>query len=705
MKQLIQNFKTGELKVDEVPAPPLHSDFILVQNVYSLISAGTERSSVSTAQANLIEKARKRPDLVKQVLDNFKREGLLATYEKVKNRLDNIKALGYSSTGVVINSRYDEFRIGDRVACAGDGYASHAEVVSVPKNLVARIPDNVGFDEAAFTTLGAIAMQGVRQADVRIGENVVVIGLGLVGLLTVQILKASGCNVAGLDVNDYSLELGKRFGCDLVCKSNWDSIGVIEDYTDGIGSDAVIIAAGTKSNEPMGLAINLARKKGKVIVVGLVGMDIPRNPFYEKELDIRISCSYGPGRYDPLYEEKGLDYPVSYVRWTENRNMQAFLRLVSNGKINVKDMITHRFPIERALEAYDLILSNKEKYIGVLLEYPQRVEEQKSKVQISEIIPKSPDNLKIGFIGAGNFSQSYLLPNIVKFKGAILKGVCTAHGASAKKVAEKFKFEFCTTEPKDILGDESINAVFIVTRHKSHGRYVIDSLKSGKQVFVEKPLCITEEELNEIKLAYEAGKSILSVGFNRRFSPYSSEIKRFYTNRLSPLVINYRVNIGAIPKDSWLKNPEQGGRIIGEVCHFVDFAQFITDSIPIDVYAKNTDTDDSCCITVSFKDGSIATILYLANGDSSLPKERVEVFGDGKSAILDDWRRLLLYRDRKKRKISFGIDKGHNEEIQAFLNAIKNGAPNTITFESIYSTTLTTFKICESLQKRKPISY
>ena len=703
MKQLIQNYKTGELKLEEVPVPALRSGGVLAQNAYSLISAGTERSSVSTAQASLIGKARKRPDLVKQVLDNVKREGIIATYKKVKNRLDDIKALGYSSAGVVIESSCDEFQAGDRVACAGAGYASHAEIIYVPKNLVVKIPDDVDFDEAAFTTLGAIAMQGMRQADVRVGETVVVIGLGLVGLLTVQILKAAGCNVIGLDIDEGVFDLAKELGCDATYKSDWDCLQSVENYTNGIGADAVIITAATSSNEPIELAINLARKKGVVVIVGLVGMDIPRSPFYEKELDIRISCSYGPGRYDQSYEEKGIDYPVGYVRWTENRNMQAFINLVAAKKINVKRMITHKFPIAKAIGAYNLILNNKEKFIGILLEYPQQVEKTRSKIQIPHATPNPSANLRIGFIGAGNFAQSYLLPHVTKFDGVTLKGVCTSHGTSAKKVAQKFGFEFCTTNPQDIFEDDSINVVFIATQHKSHGRYVIDALKSGKNVFVEKPLCVTYEELDEIKSVYESSERILSVGFNRRFSPYSAEIKKFFRNRPAPFVINYRVNAGTIPEDHWLQDPEQGGRIIGEACHFIDLVQFITDSNPVEVYAECIDGDESCSIMITFEDGSISTIFYLANGDYSLPKEQVEFFCEGKTAVLDNFQELCLYKDSKRKKVKLGNAKGHKEEIDAFLNSVRKGTENPIPFQSIYMTTLTTFKIHESLEKGQKV--
>ena len=700
MLQVTQNYNSGELKLEEVPPPALKSGGVLVRNAHSLISAGTEQSSVSTAQASLIGKARKRPDLVKQVVNNVKREGIIATYKKVKNRLDDIKALGYSSAGIVIESNCDEFRVGDKVACAGVGYASHAEIVYVPKNLVVKIPDNVDFDEAAFTTSGAIAMQGVRQADVRVGENVVVIGLGLVGILTVQILKAAGCNVIGLDIDEEIFDLAKELGCDVTYKSNRDCLKPVETFTNMIGTDAVIITAATSSNEPIELAINLARKKGIIVIVGLVGMDVPRSPFYEKELDIRISCSYGPGRYDESYEEKGIDYPVGYVRWTENRNMESLIHLVAAKKINVKEMITHKFPIAKAVEAYDLILNNKERFIGVLLEYPQKVEKPKSKIQIPDVTPKPSADLNIGFIGAGNFAQSYLLPHVTKFDSVALKGVCTSHGTSAKKVAQKFGFEFCTTRPQDIFEDNSINVIFIATHHKSHGRYVIDALRLGKNVFVEKPLCINYEELDEIKSAYESSEMILSIGFNRRFSPYSDEIKKFFDKRSNPFVVNYRVNAGFIPEDHWLQDPEQGGRIIGEVCHFIDLIQFITNSNPVKVYAEHIDGDESCSMIISFEDGSISTILYLANGDSSLPKELVEFFCGGETAVIDNWQKLWLYKNGKRKKVKLGSEKGYREEIEAFLSAVRNGTGNPIPIESIYMTTLTTFKIPESLSRR-----
>jgi len=658
MRQLVQDQKSGEIRIEEFPSPKLEEGGVLVENVCSLISVGTERTSIKTAQASLIGKAKSRPDLVRQVMANVKLEGLRATYKKVQQRLDHIKALGYSSAGTVLESSVDIYKPGDRVACAGLGYANHAEIIFVPKNLAVKIPQNVDFNEAAFTTLGSIAMQGVRQADVRVGENVVVIGLGLLGVLTAQILKAAGCNVIGLDIDEKQFELARKLGCNETYKSDLDCLQSVERFTNGVGADAVILTAATKSNKPIELAVDLARKKGTVVVVGLVGMDVPRSPFYEKELNIRISCSYGPGRYDPVYEEQGIDYPIGYARWTENRNMQAFVNLVSTKQVKVKDMITHRFPIAQAKDAYSLILNNKERFVGVLLEYPQQSEKLRSKIQIPNVAYKPSADLTVGFIGAGN-----------------------------------------TTDPQDIFKDDSINVVFIATPHKSHGRYIIDALRSGKNVFIEKPLCITREELEEIRDTYESSGKLVSVGFNRRFSPYSTEIKKLFTNSLAPIVVNYRVNAGALPDGHWIRLPGQGGRIIGEVCHFIDLAQFITDSSPDKVTVVSLAKEESYTITIEFEDGSVCTIFYLANGDCSVPKEYVEFFCGGKVAILDNFQKLWLYKNGKRRKIAIGFEKGYKQEVNAFLNSVRNGVESPISFESIYMTTLTTFQIHDSLKK------
>ncbi len=705
MLQAIQYQKTGELHVKELPAPELKPKMIVVQTHASLISAGTERTSVSTAKASMLEKVRTRPDLVKQVVDMAKREGVMSTLEKVRTKLDSYKALGYSAAGVVMESSTDEFAPGDRVACAGGGYASHAEVIAVPRNLAVKIPEGVSFDEASFTTLGAIALQGVRQANVRLGEAVAVIGLGLLGQLTVQLLKAAGCRVIGLDINERQFDLAREFGADALVVSGPGALGSIESFTRGIGCDAVILTAGTSSNGPMELAIQAARKKGRVVVVGAVGMDIPRSPFYEKELEITISCSYGPGRYDPNYEEEGQDYPVGYVRWTERRNMEAVLDLIAAGKLNVARMITHRMPITEAERAYDIITGKiEEPYIGIILNYPDRGDRAMARtIQVNQSAAKS-GALGIGFIGAGSFAQSYLLPT-VKSAGSRLVAVATTTSVNARSVAEKFGFEEAATEADALLKRPEIDGVFVATRHDSHASYVVKALQEGKQVFVEKPLAITREELAVIRELAEAGRDRVMVGFNRRFSEPLRGIKRHFNGVGEPLSMLYRVNAGFIKLDHWTQAESQRGRIIGEGCHFIDCMQFLTGARPLSVYAaaigssnEMTRNADSVSITIRFSDGSVGTLVYLANGDPSIPKEYFEVFGGGRSAIMNNFRDLTLAQGRKTKVDKFNGDKGHAEEVKLTLQAMKSGGAMPIDFQSLYDTTLATFAAVESLE-------
>jgi polar amino acid transport system substrate-binding protein len=638
-------------------------------------------------------------------MDTVKREGLMATVEKVRSRLDNYKELGYSSAGIVLESSVPDIKPGDRVACAG-ATANHAEIVCVPRNLVALIPDAVAFDEAAFTTLGAIAMQGVRQADVRLGETVAVIGLGLLGIITIQLLKASGCRVIGLDVSDSNFELAKRMGCDECIISGFQAVGVIESCTNGYGADAIIITAGTKSNEPMELALQMGRKKSKVVVVGAIGMNVPRSPFYEKEIDIRISCSYGPGRYDVEYEEYGLDYPIAYVRWTENRNMQAVLQLMAEKRLDVKPLITHRISVPDGLRAYDLITGKiEEKYIGILIEYPA------APGGGSDILRKvalqggmKSGGKGIGFIGAGNFAQSMLLPPLQSL-GVSLRGVSTADPVNAKSVARKFNFGFAATDAKEILQDKDIDAVFVATRHDSHARYVVDALNAGKHVFVEKPLAINFEQLCEIKRAMENHPGlVLTVGLNRRFSESFGTIKRFFEPVREPLVVQYRVHAGFIPKNHWVQDPSQGGRIIGEGCHFIDVMQFLTGARPVKVYAdairsanSKVNDADNCSITISFSDGSLGILQYLANGDSSVPKEYCEVYGGGRTAIMNNFKSVEMFNGGKQIRKTFDGKKGHTEEVHHFIEAVSGKVPHVLTFESLYATTLVTIRAVESL--------
>jgi polar amino acid transport system substrate-binding protein len=710
MKQLIQNFKTGELSVDDVPMPAISNGMVLVENNFSLISAGTERGTVKVAKASLLGKARQRPDLVAQVIQNIRKEGLAATFSKVRTKLDSLKALGYSTSGTVLASLDTNgiYKPGDRVACAGQDYASHAEIVAVPQNLVAKIPDNVSFGEAAFTTLGAIALQGVRQAEPSLGERICVIGLGLLGQITCQILKANGCNVFGIDLSENLVKMANGQAADKAMVRNDPNLIVACDgFTKGFGFDSVIITAAAPSNDPVELASEIIKKKGKVVVVGAVKMDIPRDPhFYRKELDLRMSCSYGPGRYDVNYEEKSIDYPYSYVRWTEQRNMEAFLELLSRKTIDIRPLITHVFDIADAEKAYDIVLGKvKEPHIGILLRYSANDSKRNTRVQISAA-PVSAVN--IGLIGAGSFAQSYLIPN-VKAYGASLDGVVDSKSINAKNVSDKFKFNFCSSDPDDILKKEDINTVFIATPHSSHSELVIKALKADKNAFTEKPLAINHEQLDAVIQAVRECDKLLMVGFNRRFAPVSEEVKKGFRNLDEPIVMNIRINAGLIPKDHWTQQPETGGgRIIGEVCHFIDLMQYFTDSEPVRVFAESVSSDnsrltpeDNISIVLKFADGSVGNITYLANGDKSVPKEKIEVFGGGNTGVINDFRDGAFFRNGRSTKLR-SSGKGHREEITAFLNAVKEGRESPIGFRSICLTTLTTFKILDSIHTGLP---
>ncbi len=710
MKQLIQNFKTGDLYVDEVPLPGIKEGMVLIENEFSLISAGTERGTVKVAQANLIGKARQRPDLVAQVMQNIKKEGLAATINKVRTKLDSLKALGYSTCGTVLASLDKDglFKPGDRVACAGQDYASHAEVVSIPQNLVAKVPDNVSSEEAAFTTLGAIALQGVRQAEPRLGEKVCVIGLGLLGQITCQLLKANGCAVFGIDLSERLIKLANETSADKAMhRSDPNLIAACENFTNGHGFDAIIITAAAPSNDPIELSAQLARKKGKVIVVGAVKMDIPRDPhFYRKELDLKMSCSYGPGRYDVNYENNGSDYPFAYVRWTEQRNMEAFLDLLSRKTINIHPLITHVFDIDDAEQAYDIILGkNDEPHIGILLKY------KKNNTKYTPLVQVKNDpvlSINAGFVGAGSFAQSYLIPN-VKSWGASLDGVVTSTGISSKNVATKFKFNFCSSDVEDVIKNDKINTVFIATPHSSHAELVIKALKANKSVFVEKPLAITPDQLKDVMAAKVHFNNSLMVGFNRRFAPISVSIKKEFTNLSEPQIINIRINAGLIPKDHWTQQPHiGGGRIIGEMCHFIDLMQYFTDAKPVKVFAESINTgndkiksEDNISIVVKFDNGSIGNLLYIANGDKSMPKEYIEVFSGGKIGVINDFREGSVYKKGKMIKLK-SSGKGHKEEVEAFLNNVRDGKGSPIEFRSICLTTITTFKILDSLYTGLP---
>jgi len=710
MKQLIQNFKTGELYVDEVPSPGLFEGMVMVENSFSLISAGTEKGTVKVAQASLLGKAKQRPDLVAQVMQNLKKEGLAATITKVKTKLDSLKALGYSTSGIVVASmdRGGVFKPGDRVACAGQDYASHAEIVAVPENLVVKIPENVSLEEAAFTTLGAIALQGVRQADPKLGEKICVIGLGLLGQITSQILKANGCEVFGIDINDALVNLARTMSAhSALNRKDQNLLEACENFTNGHGFDSVIITAAASTNDPIELSAEILRKKGKVIIVGAVKMDIPRDPhFYRKELELKMSCSYGPGRYDVSYEEHGRDYPYAFVRWTEQRNMESFLMLLSNATIDIKPLITHIFDIAEAGKAYDLVLGKvQEHYIGILLRYHT---DKIKNVTVQRANPAPVKSVNVGFIGAGSFAQSYLIPS-VKSWGASLDGVVTENGMSSKNVFDKFNFNFCSSDVEEIFTKGNINTVFIATPHNLHAELVIKGLRANKNVYVEKPLAINESELNEIIQARSESKTLLMVGFNRRFAHVSKAIKEGFRNTGEPMVIHIRINAGFIPKEHWTQQAEIGaGRIIGEVCHFIDLMQFFSDSEPVKVFAESISSsnvkitpEDNVAVVVKFADGSLGNLTYHANGDKSVPKERIEVSCAGRIGIINDFRDGIFYGNGKSSKIK-STGKGHKEEVELFLHAIKNGEDSPITFRSVCLSTLTTFKILDSLRSGLP---
>lgn len=698
MKQVIQNYNSGALTVEELSLPHLRKGWLLVANHASLISAGTEKSSVDLARKNLFGKALERPEMVRKVLSQVQKEGLLNTMKLVRNRLDTPGALGYSCAGTVlaVGNGMPGFSVGDRVACAGQNYASHAEIVSVPKHLCVKIPEGVEFEEAAFVTLGAIALQGVRQAEARLGERIGVIGLGLLGQLTVQMLKASGCLVIGSDLDPMKNRLAEQFGADLTVSPD-DLVVASQDFSRHHGLDAVIITASTKDNRPVESAGEIARKKGRVVVVGAVGMSIPREPFYLKELELRLSTSYGPGRYDPAYEESGQDYPYGYVRWTENRNMEAFLTLLAQKKLDTRSLISQRYSIEEAGKGYEALLEKSASTLGILLTYHPRTDLGSDRVV--RVVPSKPaGQVVLGLIGVGNHVQDRLLPRLLEWKAVSCQAVCTATPVKARDLAVKLQATYCTCDYREVLRDPSITAVLIGTRHDSHGVIVREALEAGKHVFVEKPLCLQEEELQAIKSAYQhaATQGIqLLVGFNRRFSPHCDQAREFFQGRRNPLVMHFRVNAGPIPSSHWIQDPEiGGGRLVGEVCHFVDYLQALCGAVPVSVSAVGIAchasgiTDDHCVISLQFSDGSVGSIVYAAGGDTAVSKERLEVFGDGKTLIMDDFRVSEFFAKGEKRVFRSGKQaKGFGEEINRFVAGITRGDQPVIPFHELEAVT------------------
>jgi len=711
MKQLLKNIRDGQTVVADVPVPALRAGMALVRTAASLVSVGTERMVVEFAEKNLVGKAISRPDQVRLVLDKAQREGILPTIEAVFNRLDQPMALGYSSAGTIIavGEGMDDFHPGDRVACAGGGYAVHAEYVLVPKNLLVRLPDQVDFDSAAFTTLGAIALQGFRLAQPQVGERVAIIGLGLLGLLAVGIARAAGCSVFGVDLDPERVDLAEKMGAVAVKRSGAEDAG--RSYSQGHGFDSVIICADTASEDPVTLAGNLARDRGIVVAVGAVGLALPRKLYYEKELQFIVSRSYGPGRYDPTYEEKGMDYPYGYVRWTEGRNLQAIVDLIASNQLDVHSLITHRFPIEKAGQAYDLISGKRaEPFLGVIITYPQDNHLQPAhRVITHDLDSAAPahSDLSVGVLGAGNYATATFLPALQSVGGVARIGIASATGLTARNAAQKYGFHYATSSEEEILQDENINILAILTRHSQHANQVVAALENGKAVFCEKPLALNEVELGRIVSGLSAsGAPMVTVGFNRRFAPFSTQLSAFFKDRSEPMVVHYRVNAGYLPLTHWLHDPEVGGgRIIGEGCHFIDYLIYLTGSVPVSVYAASLPDggryhQDNVVLNFTFADGSIGTITYLANGDKSFPKERVEVFCGGNIGVIEDYRDLVLvtggHANRQHARLR--QDKGHRTGWETFLEHVRQGGKPPIPYDQLIGGSKAAFAAVQSQQ-------
>ncbi len=707
MEQLTQNLKNGAMRIVEVPFPMLGPNEVLVRNHYSIISAGTEGRSVSDARKGMVAKARSRQKEVQQVISIAKRAGVFDTYKMVMNKLEGPSQLGYSSAGEVlgIGEAVRGFQVGDLVACGGSD-AHHAEVVSVSRNLCVKVPETVDLRHAAFTTIAAIAIQGIRRADVSLGDNCIVMGLGLIGQLAIQLLSAAGVNTIGIDIVDAQVEMGRKSGATIALNRNLDNISqIVSEQTQGHGADAALITAASDSNDPLDLAAALVRNKGKIVVVGRVGMALNFREFYTKELDLKMSMSYGPGRYDANYEEKGLDYPIGHVRWTENRNMQSFINLLHYGKLNIESLITHMYNFEEATDAYQMLLKKEETYAGIVLKYA--TEKKLRKTIKLETQWQEPKKVHVGLIGAGSFAQNVLLP-VMKGK-CTFAGIVTRNGKNSRYVSEKYNFSYCTNDSGKILTDPGIDTVFVLNRHNLHARNVILALEHQKNVYVEKPLALTFDELEEIKDVYvkNAAGARLMVGYNRRFSPFVKKIKKIFREE-DAKSMNFRINAGTAPKEHWAHDPEVGGgRIIGEVCHFIDLAIHIAGATVDSIYAKScrdsNDLHDTLVLTMTFGNGSVANIAYFSNGCDMLAKEYLEIFCHGRIAIIDDFQKMKLYGKRVNTFRPGKQDKGHRAEIEEFFSAIENGEPSPIPFEQVYMSTLATLKVMDSINSGKPI--
>jgi predicted dehydrogenase/threonine dehydrogenase-like Zn-dependent dehydrogenase len=700
MKQIVQNLKNGETLLEDVPVPKVQDGYVLIKTHRSLVSLGTEKMLVEFGKGSLISKARQQPDKVKQVLDKIKTEGLLPTLEAVFNKLDEPLPLGYCNAGEVIavGKGVAEFVIGDRVASNGH----HAEIVSVPKNLVAKIPDEVSYDNACFAVIGAIGLHGIRLAKPELGETIVVIGLGLIGLITAQLLVINGCIVIGFDFDQSKVDIATSMGVKSFNTANIDVVRVVEEITGGTGSDAVIITASTKSNDVISQAAKMSRKRGRIVLVGVVGLDIKRENFYKKELSFQVSCSYGPGRYDDNYEHKGQDYPLSYVRWTEKRNFEAVLYAIQQKRLDVESLISERVALQDYLSVYNNL---RKSAIASVIVYPV-TEQQEVKSSIPVKLPVSTATKGvIGIVGAGNFTKMTIMPALKK-TGARLRYICSAGGLTAKSLAKKYGFEYASTDYTTLLADTQVDLILITTRHNQHADIVSESLKAGKSVFVEKPLAISKEGLLKVINAYQENPQSLDVGYNRRFSPFIQKAKQLIGNG-SGINIIATMNAGFIQPEVWVHDLEVGGgRIIGEACHYIDLMIFLTGSLVSEVVTSGLGQhpraeSDNAIIMLKFENGSQGVINYFANGDKAYSKERIEIFSQGRTLIVDNFRKMQGYGFKGFSSYVTSIDKGHKTQFSELIQRRIDGMGSLIPFNEIVNSTQAVLAAIESLQSKK----
>ena len=702
MKQILQSARSGELELVEVPSPTPAPGQVLVANHYSVVSPGTEKMALDFARKSLVSKARSRPDLVKQVLKKLQHEGPMPTYRAVTTRLEAPQPLGYATAGVVVavGEGVEGFAPGDRVACAGAGYANHAEFVTVPDNLVVHVPAELELDKAAYATLGAIAMQGVRVADPRLGEIVAVIGLGLIGQLTVQLLRAAGCQVLAIDINEDRIAEAMDQGATWSALPGDDHEPWKNAATHGYGADIAIVTAASESSAPITLAADLCRVKGCVVAVGATAMNLDRRSFYPKELELRMSMSYGPGRYDRRYEELGLDYPISHVRWTENRNLQSFVNLAAAGDIDPAKLDAEVVAFEDAESSYEALAKGERKNLAIIFKYKGAPDEART-LELAMPSARRDGDVGIAFVGAGNYAKAQLIPAIASASKVRKVQVVTATGASARRTSEKYDYASCGTDPQEVFENDAVDLVFIATQHDSHASLAREAMKAGKAVWLEKPIGLDQESVRELVAAARDTQGFLSVGYNRRFSPHAEKIRETFDGRSEPMSIRYTVAAGATPAGTWVTDPKTGGgRIIGECCHFIDLCIYLVGTLPSSVYARglsrDPERDDSFVANVSFTDGSVATLEYLANASAELPKERFEVSSERKTAICENFRSTTVMGGTPLKTLN--QNKGQREAVLAVIEACRTGAGSPFTLEELTANSETTFGILESMR-------